>query len=112
MIYGLPYTMHIEDIERLEELSELTDNYTTNPGVNTRRERDGWVLLDIKQERIGYGGGPVYILGVPRPKFCSGDTYNEDLHPAHLQKVWNHDKKEWQCRWCIEDTAHYENVLI
>ena len=89
--FGLPYTMHIRDIEKLTEFSDLRE-------VDKHRKEDGWVLLSIKQyadtdtyvhsgDAI-YNSHPVYIMGIPRPQYCV---------TCKGKKTWNHAEDEWQC---------------
>jgi len=89
--YGLPYTMHVKDIEKIREVDNVA-------AVNKHMKEDGWVLLHIGQyadtDTYVHSGDAIYnsclifILGIPRVKHC---------HKCKTKKVWDHDSGEWVC---------------
>jgi hypothetical protein len=96
--------MYAHDIERIEEVEFLEIN---------ARLKEGWVLLalhnifsDFLNDGRPYSNVWGY-MGVPRPQFCT-NSFKDD-HPERVQKEWNHQRNEWQCRWCLEERAYHEN---
>lgn len=80
--YNLPYTMHVKNIEEIKTIQYITD-------VNKHMREDGWALLAIRQHADSSGNAyPIYILGIPRPKYCP---------VCKGKEVWNHTKGEWTC---------------
>ena len=114
--YGIPYAMHIHDIESVQELTDEKE-------VNRRRKQDGWVLLSIKQH-IGtdtfyhsgdaiYDSCVIYVMGIPRAQYCTETSWSWSIdHPKSVLKQWDHIRKEWECRWCAELEAHRDNEEI
>jgi hypothetical protein len=105
----LHYAMHLHDIERIAQVETVDINENL---------RKGWVLLALfTQTEICWELPPFPVhttaayMGKPRPQYCSGNWSDDDLHPDNTQKTWNHDRKEWECRWCIEDDAYAENAI-
>ena len=88
--YGIPYTMYVYDICRIEEV------YNESDRVNIQL-REGWIILFIS---LDYNGHVRYIMGQPRPKICEGRFAQKH---APTTKLWNHDNKEWDCPYCDPD---------
>ncbi len=91
--YGIPYAMHVHDIEHFDEflLKEAQ-----------MKHLQGWVVLHIGNDA---DGDCQYTMGKPRPQFClvtithkNGRTYGKN-HPK-TAKLWDHTKGEWYCLIC------------
>ena len=102
--YGIPYAMHAHDVERLVECDNVL-------AANKRMREDGWVLLAIGhcpwsngQYEEKFYEQHIYIMGVPRPKFCPGFGI-EQTHPPSVQETWHHEAGRWQCPHCDEIQA-------
>jgi len=100
----LDYAMHLHDIERIEEVEFVEIN---------ARLKEGWALLALHNVFSDFlNDGRPYsdvwgYMGVPRPQFCTIGFSKE--HPQRVQKIWDHQNNEWECRYCTEHDAHRMN---
>jgi len=108
--YGLPYAMAAYDIERIEE-TQFVHSTPHTIGVNDRL-KEGWVLLAIIQSAYEDMADPTYILGCPRPQYCKGHFDSDHGHSATERKQWDHNRKKWVCRACLEHEAYLDNEHI
>lgn len=89
--YGIPYAMHVHDIEKVGEF------YTGKGEVNDNLET-GWIMLHIGNDA---NGDVIYVMGKPRPKFCTGSSFiKSTFHHKPAQMVWDNPRKNWYCPDC------------
>ena len=109
--YGIPYAMHVHDIERLK----IVSFYARNPDegketpfrnmVNIRLKQ-GWKVLLLFSDA---NNEPAAIMGVPRIQLCFGNhSVHSDLGCVlligdHMKSIkqWNHERTEWYCTTCL-----------
>lgn len=103
---SMAYAMAVHDIE---SLFQHIGDWNAEPGfleINDYLINDGWILLFIGQTSAGE---QVFILGVPRPRFCEHGGHGLIGKPSPSQMIWYHEKKQWNCLFCDEYFARNEH---
>ena len=110
--YGIPYAMHVHDIERLENVSfhaRNPDEGKETPFRNMVNIRlgQGWKVLLLFSDA---DNEPAAIMGVPHIQYCHGghvvksNTGRGIIVNGHLKtiKAWDHQRTEWYCTTCLQ----------
>ncbi len=94
--YGIPYAMHVHDIESLESVGLYEQDKSGGAWKNmvNKRLEEGWRVLHLFSDP---DNEPRAIMGVPRDKYCTG---SQGVSHEKVVKKWEHNSSVWYCPKC------------